>query len=273
MENKKMNKTKNEQLENLEEAKKIDENPITDSDILENKDTAAASYFLILSPILLLTRRDSKFIQHHASQSFILFILFIILWVLGSFFSFFSWLTVGVFFIALVGFVQAISGEWYRIPYIYDMVKDGVSFSGIIAGGKKTFYSFKKIIIGLFPKNTKKYISGMGEISLSQKSSHSVELEKRVNELELLLAQKDFFPEFSLLENISEKNSDTIKNILEKISEQDNKAEIEKLSKYYIITGSFGTIYLGEEKQLIVQWGNIKTGETIFGNIRKSISL
>ena len=94
-----------EDLEHIDDAKL--------KDIVENKDVAAASYFLILSPILLFTRKDSEFIQYHSRQALALFLIFVFLWFLGTFFIVFAWMTIGVFFIALTAFIQAINGKYY----------------------------------------------------------------------------------------------------------------------------------------------------------------
>ena len=150
-------------------------------DIQNNKDTAAASYFLILSPVLLFTRKDSAFIQHHASQAFVLLLIFILLWFLGGYFVFFSWLTVGVFFMAFIGFIQAIQGEKYEIPYIYEMVKDGVSFNGIVAGVKKTSIAIGAVIVGLFPKKTQ---TNLKKTINDLQTTNNSDLEKRVKKLE-----------------------------------------------------------------------------------------
>ena len=137
---------KMEDLENIDDAKL--------KDIVENKDVAAASYFLVLSPILLLTRKDSEFIQHHSRQSLALFFIFILLWFLGTFFIIFAWTSIGVFFIALVGFIQAINGKYYEVPYIYEFVKNGYSVDLFKTMFVKIFTGLKEIILGLFPKNS-----------------------------------------------------------------------------------------------------------------------
>ncbi len=157
--------TKIEDLENIDDAKL--------KDIIENKDVAAASYFLILSPILLLTRKDSEFIQYHSRQSLALLLIFMILWFLGSFYILFKWVTIGVFFIALVSFIQAINGKYYEIPYIYDFVKDGYSVSLFINIIKKSFLGIKEIIFGLFPKNSFKKDEKINNEKFKKYTSHS----------------------------------------------------------------------------------------------------
>jgi len=154
-----------EDLEHIDDAKL--------KDIVENKDVAAASYFLILSPILLFTRKDSEFIQYHSRQALALLLIFVFLWFLGTFFIVFAWMTIGVFFIALTAFIQAINGKYYEIPYIYEYVKDGYSFDLFRDLLKKSFTGAKKIILGLFPKNSFKK-----DEAISKSKDNTVEVNK-----------------------------------------------------------------------------------------------
>lgn len=234
-----------------------------EQDVKENKDTAAASYFLILSPILLITRKDSKFIQHHASQAFVLFALFIFLWMLGSFITFFAWLTVGVFFVSLIGFVQAIQGEWYEMPYVYNMVKDGITVDGITSGVKKTLIAGKKILKGLFPKNTKENTendasdTNSKNVSSGESSSSSEkekQLEQRIETLEKLLnarhnetisSDEKKKNKYLSLDDISEKQQKIITQKLSDLSQKDENAEVEKTESFYVVTGSFGEVKIG----------------------------
>ena len=155
----------------------------------ENKDTAAASYFLILAPLLLITRKDSKFIQFHAAQATILFLFFVLLWILGGVLEIFRWGTVFVFFAAIIGFVQAIQGERYKIPYIYDMVKDGISAQSIIDNSKKAFQSIWKMISGLFPKKTEEGEVVKKSEELSKNIEKKIESdEKTIEELKSVIS-------------------------------------------------------------------------------------
>ncbi|HID91538.1 TPA: hypothetical protein EYG96_01235 [Candidatus Gracilibacteria bacterium] len=176
---------KSDEVDNFDDAKL--------KDLVENKDVAAASYFLILSPILLLTRKDSDFIQHHSRQALALFLIFMFLWFLGTFYIFFAWTTIGVFFVALVGFTQAINGKYYEIPYIYEYVKDGYSIELFLNIFKKSFAGLKEIITGLFPKNsfqkTKQVTEGVDnsrKINETKESEKMLEnkLEKKIERLE-----------------------------------------------------------------------------------------
>ena len=95
-----------------------------DKDIEENKLIAALSYIWILCLVPLLLKRDSKFAQFHAKQGLILFIIE----VFASFFL--MWLPVigqlvalALLIISVVSFVKALSGEWWKIPYLYEWSK------------------------------------------------------------------------------------------------------------------------------------------------------
>jgi len=95
-----------------------------DKDIEENKLIAALSYVWILCLVPLLLKRDSKFAQFHAKQGLVLFIIE----VFASFFL--MWLPVvgqlvalALLIISVVSFVKALSGEWWKIPYLYEWSK------------------------------------------------------------------------------------------------------------------------------------------------------
>ncbi len=82
----------------------------------ENKLLAAISYLWLLSIIILLVKKDSKFVQFHAKQGFIIFIASIIFWfipVLGWF------LNLVIIVAVVVGFIKALSGDYWRIPVVH----------------------------------------------------------------------------------------------------------------------------------------------------------
>ena len=91
-----------------------------DKDVEENKTMAALSYAWILCLIPLLTKKDSKFAQFHAKQGLIL---------LGA--SLLSWfpifgqiLGLVILVISVIGIIKALNGEWWKIPYLYDISKN-----------------------------------------------------------------------------------------------------------------------------------------------------
>lgn len=90
-----------------------------DKDVEENKGIAALSYVWILFLVPLLGKKDSKFAKFHAKQGLILFIISFatIIPVLG-------WILFLVLvLVAIVGVVKALSGEWWKIPFVYDLSK------------------------------------------------------------------------------------------------------------------------------------------------------
>ena len=79
----------------------------------ENKLLAAISYLWIVSIIMLLVKKDSKLVQFHAKQGLVLFIVSIILW----FIPVIGWiLNLLVVVAVVVGFIKALSGEYYKLP-------------------------------------------------------------------------------------------------------------------------------------------------------------
>ncbi len=93
-------------------------------DIETNSDVAAFSYFLILSWVILYTRKDSPYIQFHARQASLLFVVAIIIALLPPNFSFLNLFTLGL---AVAGFFQANLGRRWKMPIIAHLLDSGVS--------------------------------------------------------------------------------------------------------------------------------------------------
>lgn len=84
-------------------------------DINTNRVLAALSYVWIVSLLMLLLKKDSAFVQFHAKQGFVLWVASLIFW----FIPFVGWLlNVIVLVFVVVGFIQALSGVWWKAPYI-----------------------------------------------------------------------------------------------------------------------------------------------------------
>jgi uncharacterized membrane protein len=89
-------------------------------DAQENKYVALFSYIYILFLIPLLAKRDSKFCQFHAKQGLVLFIvdiaasLFVWIPVIGQL------LMLALAIVSIIGIIKVLSGEYWKIPYIYD---------------------------------------------------------------------------------------------------------------------------------------------------------
>jgi len=89
-------------------------------DIRINKDIAAFSYLWIMSVVIYMTRKESKFVRYHAKQGIVLFLLSIpisLIPFLGK---------IGLFFIVaamLLGFVHAAQGQYADVPVVGDLAK------------------------------------------------------------------------------------------------------------------------------------------------------
>lgn len=76
---------------------------------------AAISYIYFLAPIILLLKRGNDFVQFHARQGFVLLLLSIAFW----FLPFIAWLLNAIVFVGIVvGFIMALNGTRWRIPFV-----------------------------------------------------------------------------------------------------------------------------------------------------------
>lgn len=94
-----------------------------DKDIEANRTVAALSYVWILCLVPLLTKKRSKFAQFHAKQGLVLFVVelagTLVFW-----FPLFGQLFALVLLVAAVmGVIKALNGEWWKMPYVYDLSK------------------------------------------------------------------------------------------------------------------------------------------------------
>lgn len=97
-------------------------------DVEENKVIAALSYIWILFLIPLLTKKDSRFAVEHAKQGLVLFIveliIMVIWWIPFLGYVIGSILSVAVSIVAVIAFVFAIQGRFWKIPLVYDFAKN-----------------------------------------------------------------------------------------------------------------------------------------------------
>lgn len=112
-------------------------------DIDQNRDVAAFSYFLILSWVILYTRKDSKFIQFHAKQASILFLFAILVTLLPSYFRYLNLITLAL---AITGLIQTNQGKWWQMPVVANIIESGVSKET----AKKIFLRFAKTLKDIF---------------------------------------------------------------------------------------------------------------------------
>lgn len=96
------------------------EQQVPKNDIEENRVLAAVSYLWIVSVIVLIVKKDSKFAVWHAKQGLIMFIASIIL----SFIPFVGWiLNLVILVFVIVGLVKALDRQWYKVPLIGDLAE------------------------------------------------------------------------------------------------------------------------------------------------------
>jgi uncharacterized membrane protein len=107
----------------------MDDAKYTEEDIQKNKDLAALSYMWLFSVVVILARRDSPFIRLHAGQAVVLFVLSLVLWPLGVF-RYGEFLVLALM---VLGFMEAVMGNAYRIPVI-----------SLISEGRLRVHHFKK---------------------------------------------------------------------------------------------------------------------------------
>ncbi len=119
------------------------EAPTADAkEIEEGKTYAAIGYISILFLVPLLAAKDNVFAQFHAKQAMVLttgtIIAFVILWVMWFMFSFIpvvGWaicvilylvvmaVCIGWLVLAIIGFVKALQGEYWKIPLVADLAE------------------------------------------------------------------------------------------------------------------------------------------------------
>ena len=123
-------------------AKKVGTSGADADEIEEGKTFAAIGYISILFLIPLLAARDNAFAQFHAKQAMVLttgtIIAFVVLWIMWFMFAFIpvvGWimcfiiylvvmaLCIGWLVLAVMGFVKALQGEYWRMPLFADLAE------------------------------------------------------------------------------------------------------------------------------------------------------
>lgn len=205
------------------------------------KNQAALNYFLVLAPILYFNRKDSPFIQFHALQGIVLLVAFVVFWVLSDFFFLIKYLNFGVVFAAVLGFINAVQGKYYRIPLVSEVVKEGVSPAKLWAGLKRAGKISGKLFLGLFPEKTSQKIS-----KTLQLDPDALLLERIENLEKILIIEKFFHPQTALpLEKRSLPQQDIFSGIIDAIQKNDPSATVHSEKTFVEISGFFGTILLG----------------------------
>ncbi len=141
-------------------------------DIEQNKDVAAASWTLVLAPLILYFRKDSEFIQFHAKQATILFLIAVLIallpWDLDK-------LNVITVLVAVAGFINANNGLFWRVPIISDWADKGLDPMKIVNW-------IKKISLKIFDVLRRVFVAGSKKVT-RKKPENKEEVHSKVNNL------------------------------------------------------------------------------------------
>ncbi len=262
-------------------------------DIELNREVAAFSYFLIFSPLLLYTRRDSPFIQFHARQAVILFFFFIILVFLGNPIAYGNFLIVGV---CLTGIIQANQGYKWKVPIVADMIEGGVTPSSVW----KALVHYFGVLKAVFTHSTqKKMFSALSENKnnggreFQKMEKFITEQQGRISFLEKELIQKSVLRGLEskfLSPEAKKKTGDFIKAIAEKLPKSKKTADTHSVcfrdGDFEVIIGKYSEesldVYFSgrPEKNLIpfgsfsgmtLSLGNKRDEERVFAILKKAM--
>ena len=101
----------------------MEEKKTKTEDIENNKTVAAIGYIWILCLVPLFLKRDSEFCQFHAKQGLILFIIEIIGMLVFAIPFFGQLLLIIVLILALLGLVNALKGNYWKMPFIGNLAE------------------------------------------------------------------------------------------------------------------------------------------------------
>lgn len=103
--------------------KKIKTKVSKDLDVEVNKNMAIMSYVWVLCLVPLLGKRDSEYVQFHAKQGFVLFVIELFAGLMVWFPVFGQLFMLSLFVVSVMGVVKVLNGEWWKIPFVYDLSK------------------------------------------------------------------------------------------------------------------------------------------------------
>jgi len=142
-----------------------------------NRDVAAFSYFLVLSPVLLYTKRRSPYVQFHARQATLLFVLAILFALLPPPFHLVNLLIMAI---ALTGFIQANMGVSWRIPLISNILESGFSAQTVWDSLVRFFHILKKV----FTQSPKKTVQATSKVIAKMRGVDNLYLQKEIQTLQ-----------------------------------------------------------------------------------------
>jgi len=215
----------------------------------EEAKQAAMSYFLLLAPVLYLNRKESEFIQFHAKQGSVLLVFFILFWLLGDvnifLFGFFHWMNFATIAAAVLGFLKAIKGEKYPLPFVGEIAENNFSPESIWKSLKKAGKISGKIILGFFPKHTG------DQIAQKLKVDPDAHLLARIENIEKILIQDKFLkPEISeKIGNLSQEQKQYFSEIITQLKKRDKNLKLHEEDTFLEISGNFGTVIVGGVKK------------------------
>ncbi len=150
------------------------------SDIGQNKDIAAFAYVLVFAPVLLVTRRDSVFIQHHALQATYLGVLLVLFILLPGRLSYLNILVAAA---ALMGFLEAQAGNKYNMPIISDLIAKNINFRSGFGALKRFFLYLGSILKRVFTEGPGFAIRGTAEVIEKARGIDALKIHGEVEDL------------------------------------------------------------------------------------------
>lgn len=118
-------------------------------DIRVNKDIAAFSYVWIMSVIIYIARKDSRFIQYHSKQGIVLFLLTIPAAMIPYVGKLLVLIIVGGM---VLGFIHAAQGKYEDVPLAGELAKGNLKVKDLVHAVAKLLESLADFLKRLFKK-------------------------------------------------------------------------------------------------------------------------
>lgn len=118
-------------------------------DIRMNKDIAAFSYVWIMSVIIYIARKDSRFIQYHSKQGIVLFLLTLPAAMIPVIGNLLVLIIVGGM---VLGFIHAAQGKYEDVPVAGDLAKGNLKVKDLVHSVAKLLESLADLLKRTFKK-------------------------------------------------------------------------------------------------------------------------
>ncbi len=118
-------------------------------DIRVNKDIAAFSYVWIMSVIIYIARKDSRFIQYHSKQGIVLFLLTIpaaMIPIVGNL------LVLVIAGGMVLGFIHAAQGKYEDVPFAGELSKGNMKLKDVVHAFAKLLEQLAGFLHRMFKK-------------------------------------------------------------------------------------------------------------------------